>query len=193
MTADCELLIVSGPNGSGKTTLAELYAVEFGYPYIAADKIAAAIAPNRPETQRIEASRQFSVQVADIISQRHSVIIESTLSGRTFVRMIERAKRNAFSVSLVHLFLDSVNTCIARVAERVQKGGHDVPQEDIRRRFTRSAANFWNLYRPLCDRWLLLYNSISDAQLVAEGGPTTHATQDKELFTSFMQIVAAND
>jgi predicted ABC-type ATPase len=79
------------------------------------------------------------------------------------------------------------------VAERVQKGGHNVPERDIRRRFTRSAANFWHLYRPLCDRWVLMYNSTFDAQSVAEGGPKCHTVQDNELFDSFMQIVHAND
>ncbi len=94
---------------------------------------------------------------------------------------------------MVHLFLDTANTCVARVSERVQKGGHDVPEDDIRRRFPRSAANFWNLYRPLCDRWILMYNATADAQVVAEGGPTTHVVQDQELFSAFHQIVAAND
>ena len=187
------MLVVSGPNGSGKTTLAEVYAAELGYPYFGADKIAASLAPNNPESQRIPASRQFSVQLLSAVRRCRSVVVESTLSGRTFVHTVRAARKASFSISLVHLFMDSADTCIARVAERVQKGGHDVPEEDIRRRFTRSAANFWQLYRPLCDRWLLMYNATADAQPVAEGDATTHSVQDSELFSSFMQIVDHND
>ena len=79
------------------------------------------------------------------------------------------------------------------VAERVQKGGHDVPEEDIRRRFTRSAGNFWNLYRPLCDRWLLMYNGGVDPSVVATGDSSTHSVQDDRLFHAFLQIAMTND
>jgi hypothetical protein len=51
-----------------------------------------------------------------------------------------------------------------------------------------SAANFWQLYRPLCDRWLLMYNATSDAQLVAKGGPLTYSVLDDELFNSFKEL-----
>ena len=105
---------------------------------------------------------------------------------------MKRAKEEAFSILLRHLFRDSAETCVARVAERVQKGGHHVPELDIRRRFTRSAANFWYLYRPLCDRWLLMYNATSESLPIAEGDSLTHTVQDSELYNSLMKIVQAN-
>ena len=193
MTKPREILVVSGANGTGKTTVALVYARQLGLPYIGADEIAATLAPDDPASQRIAASRQFISDVAAAIEGRESVVIESTLSGRTFIRTIQEARDAGFTISLVHLFLDLADTCVARVAERVQKGGHDVPEADIRRRFTRSAANFWHLYRPLSDRWVLMYNSTSDAQCVAEGDAETHTVQDSELFDSFMQNVQAND
>ena len=186
-------MIVSGPNGSGKTTLAEQYAEQLGYPYLGADKIAAELETDDPATQRTTAGRRFSAILANTIESRQSVVVESTLSGRTFVQTMKHARSASFSVSLVHLFLDSPDTCIARVKERVQKGGHDVPELDVRRRFTRSAANFWSLYRPLCDRWLLMYNASAEAHPVAEGNPTTHSVKDSDLFNTFMEIVQAND
>lgn len=186
------MLVISGPNGSGKTTLAERYAALFDYPYIGADKIAAELAPNNPASQRIEAGRRFTGDVAEAIQHQQSVVIESTLSGRTLVKTLHSARASEYSISIVHLLLDSADTCVARVRERVQKGGHDVPVEDIRRRFTRSAANFWELYRPLCDRWILLYNATSDAQPVAEGDAESHAVRDVELFESFLKIVASD-
>lgn len=187
-----ELLIVSGPNGSGKTTLAEEYAEKLGYPYLGADKIAARLAPEDPLSQRIEASRQFSGELREAISARKSVVVESTLSGRSFVNTIERARENSMSISVMHLFVNSADICVARVNERVQKGGHDVPEADIRRRFTRSAANFWKLYRPLCDRWGLLYNSDIGPELIAQGESAIQTIEDEILFNVFQMIVQSN-
>lgn len=189
MTNSCEIMVVSGPNGSGKTTLAEDYAAHFGWRYLGADKIAGELNPDDPTSTRIAASRRFSFEVATALEQRQHVVVESTLSGRTFVKTLNDARDAGYFVSLVHLFLDSADTCCERVAERVLKGGHDVPEGDIRRRFSRCAANFWQLYRPLSDKWLLMYNATANAQVVAEGDATTHTTRDGELFTSFMQIV----
>lgn len=182
-----ELLVVSGPNGSGKTTLAELYSRELGYPYIGADKIAAALSPEDPLRQRVEAGRRFIVEVDEAIDASRSIVVESTLSGRGFSRTMRRAGANGFVVSIVHLFLDSADTCVARVAERVQKGGHHVPEEDVRRRFPRCAHNFWTLYRPLCNRWMLMYNGGVELQMVAEGDPTTHSVLDEQLLALFLE------
>lgn len=193
MKAPHKMLIVSGANGTGKTTIALACAQQFGYTYIGADDIAAKLAPDDPASQQIQAGRQFVWYVSKAIERKQSVVIESTLSGRTFARTIKDARDAGFAISLVHLFLDSADTCVARVDERVQKGGHSVPDRDIRRRFTRSAANFWRLYRPLCDRWILMYNSTTDAQPVAGGDSETHTVQDKTLFDTFMHIVQAND
>ena len=49
-----------------------------------------------------------------------------------------------------------------RVAERVRNGGHGVPEPTIRRRYGRSLGNFFNIYRPIADSWLMLDNSLVD-------------------------------
>jgi predicted ABC-type ATPase len=85
------------------------------------------------------------------------------------------------------LFVDSVQTCIDRVRERVRKGGHDVPESDIRRRYRRSYTNFWQLYGPLADRWTLHYNGSSMIIPVASGAfDEIGMIQDKMLLREFI-------
>ncbi len=118
-----------------------------------------------------------------------SFVVESTLSGRTFQRTLKNAKAAGFEITIVYLFLDSADSCVDRVKERVQKGGHDVPEVDVRRRFTRSLRNFWNLYRPLADHWLLIYNSGNQPQDVAVGTATDVSIRDAELFSQFQLFI----
>jgi predicted ABC-type ATPase len=85
--------------------------------------------------------------------------------------------------------MDSTDGCIARVAERVRKGGHDVPEADIRRRFVRSVANFWTTYREMADSWVLLYNGAGTLQDVAAGAREQASIRDATLFSDFMTLV----
>ena len=83
------------------------------------------------------------------------------------------------------VFLDFPETCVNRVKERVDKGGHDVPEIDIRRRFYRSKQNFWRIYRHAADNWHLFYNSSQDFQDVAFGSPEGYEILDESLFSIF--------
>lgn len=91
-------------------------------------------------------------------------------------------------ISIINLFVDSADTCVERVAERVRKGDHHVPEADVRRRFARSATNFWHRYRPLCDDWKLVYNATSGSEIVASGGPSSHLIHHQLRFQQFMRI-----
>jgi len=184
-----ELVVVAGPNGGGKTTLALEYASEKGIPYVGADTIAATISADDPASVRIEAGRQFLLTVDDYLSQQESLVVETTLSGRTFSNTIVRSKELGYDVSIAYLFLESADTCIARVTERVRKGGHHVPDEDVRRRFTRSIVNFWTIYRRMADNWVLLYNGMGQLQDVAGGSSDDVSVRDTNLFEGFMTLV----
>jgi predicted ABC-type ATPase len=80
-----------------------------------------------------------------------------------------------------------VETCVARVKERVRRGGHNVPQEDIRRRFARSCANFWHLYRKIADQWVVVYNAGDGFVEVAFGISGAFVVSDEELFGRFLE------
>jgi predicted ABC-type ATPase len=64
---------------------------------------------------------------------------------------VRRAKLAGYLVTIVFIYLDSADTSVARVRERVRRGGHDVPESDIRRRFHRCFSNFWRIYREIAD------------------------------------------
>ena len=184
-----ELMIVGGANGSGKTTFALKYAALLQCPYIGADAIAKQISPDHPERAAIAAGKEFILRLDEAIKAKRTVVVESTLSGRSLREAVSEARGEGFSVSMTYLFLDSADICVRRVAERVQKGGHFVPDEDIRRRFSRSLVNFWHIYRPLADSWALLYNSGEEVVDVASGSLTATVVREQELFSLFQRLV----
>jgi len=183
------ILIVGGPNGSGKTTLALEYSREFCLPYIGADAIAESLNPANPAAARVAAGRQFLETLEDYRSQKASCVCESTLSGLTMRNFIASAQMAAYSIDIAFLFVDSADACVARVAERVRKGGHNVPASDIRRRFTRSLDNFWRIYRELADNWVLIYNGMTAMQDVATGSRDQTTVRNHELYSTYLTLV----
>jgi predicted ABC-type ATPase len=184
-----QLIVVAGPNGSGKTTFAQEYLSQHPAAYLSADAIAAEISPDAPESARFAAGRRFLTELAARLAADESVLVESTLSGHRFRRFLEEARTSGFATTIVMLFLDSADTCVARVRERVRRGGHDVPESDVRRRFLRSLRNFWQSYRFLTDDWLLIYNAGSDFQDVAIGAGQSVSVHDEGVFSQFLSML----
>jgi predicted ABC-type ATPase len=181
-------LVIGGPNGTGKSTLAEEFAKHKRLPLLSADKIAYALAPpSEILSVRSEAARSY-YQALDVrISRRTSFVVETTLAGRGFLRPLENMQRCGYEIIIVFLSLDSEEACLARVRERVRKGGHDVPEQDVRRIFRRSADNFWNLYRPRANSWHMLYNGgtrFREIALGTQGGIV--GVRDDQLFELFL-------
>jgi predicted ABC-type ATPase len=193
VTPQAQLIVVGGANGAGKTTFAVEFAEQRSLPYLGADAIATEMLPRNPSAVRIAAGREFLTRIGSAIAGKESLVVESTLSGRTFARPIRDAIAQGFEVSIVYLFVDSADLCVDRVSERVQKGGHDVPEPDIRRRFARSLANFWHLYRRLAHNWVLIYNSGTRPQDVAIGSEAIVSVRDIELHRIFLSLVESDD
>ena len=187
---DRHAVIVAGPNGAGKTTFAREYLETHRYPYISADDIADGMHADTLEEVRIQAGRRFFEQVAAQIVNRESFVVESTLSGLTFRRVIKQLKEAGYSVSIAFIFLRTAEACCARIRERVRKGGHPVAEPDIRRRFPRSIKNFWNEYRHLADRWHLFYNGGVQFHEVALGEGDAFKVRDEDLFDVFLGVVS---
>jgi predicted ABC-type ATPase len=156
--------------------------------YLGADAIAETLAPHDPLSVRVEGGRRFIESLNEFLSRKEPVIAETTLSGRTFRHILADATQRGFTVTIVYLFMKSADTCVARVAERVRKGGHDVPEIDVRRRFVRSLANFWTIYREMADKWVVVYNETSQLQDVAAGSRLDVIIRDPILFQDFLAI-----
>ena len=159
-TVPPRVIIIAGPNGAGKTTFArEFLPNEAGCPvFVNADLIAAGLAPFAPETAALQAGRVMLKELERHFAVHQSFAFETTLSGRTYLRDIARWQAAGYRVKLIFLKLDSVDEAIARVAQRVQQGGHDIPESVIRRRFTAGLANFSKYYAPCVDAWALYDN-----------------------------------
>ena len=193
MTRSKELLIVAGPNGSGKTTFALECIEHRSIPYLSADAIAEEMSPGNAASARFQAGRRFLSTMNEKLLGSESLLIETTLSGIGFRRALAEASRHGFVTSIVYLYVSSPDTCIARVRERVRKGGHDVPDDDVRRRFWRSLGNFWNSYRHMADHWVLAYNTDERLHDVAAGSGASLSVKDSDLFADFLTLLRVSE
>jgi predicted ABC-type ATPase len=151
------ILILAGPNGAGKTTFAREYLIhEADCPtFINADLIADGLSPFAPERAALRAGRIMLELMADAVKRKANFAFETTLAGRNYARHIPEWRALGYFVKLHFLSLPSADVAVSRVAERVRQGGHAVPEDVIRRRFTLGWENFQTLYRPLVDSWIL--------------------------------------
>ena len=168
-----DVVVLGGPNGSGKSTAAprllrgSLKVEEF----VNADTLAQGLSLFRPQDVAMDAGRITLTRLDALESQQKSFAFEATLASQGLARRLERLKGRSYLVHIVYLWLPTVELALARVAERVRAGGHDVPADAVRRRFSRGRVNFFTIYRPLADGWRL-YDAtpITGPTLVATGG-----------------------
>ena len=180
-----EILIVAGGNGVGKTTFARAFLQEYDYEFLNADEIAKSLSAENPSEKKISAGKLFFQKLNEAVEQNKSLLIESTLSGRYLQKFIERLQKQDYQITIIFLFVESTEILIERIAERVKKGGHFVPDEDVKRRFMRGKQNFWKTYRNFATRWSLVYNSDRNFQEVAFGEKDEFLIADENLFQIF--------
>ena len=163
------LYIIAGPNGAGKTTASfNLLPDVLHCPnFVNADEIARGLSPFAPEIVAFQAGRIMLQRIDELLPQKVDFAIETTLATRSYVQLVRRAQALGYKVHMIFFFLENEEQAIQRVAQRVSNGGHNIPEEDIRRRFKRGIYNLINLYMPVCDS-VLVYNNIkTPAQLMA--------------------------
>jgi predicted ABC-type ATPase len=167
-----KIVIIAGPNGAGKTTFArEFLPHEADCPiFINADLIAAGLSPFRPEVAALRAGRLMLEEIDRNAADGHNFAFESTLAGHSHARRISDWRGDGYVVKLIFLSLANAEEAIARVAGRVQQGGHDVLAEVVRRRFASGMRNFTEIYRHRVDYWQWFDNTGLRPVLLDEGG-----------------------
>ena len=162
--------VVAGANGCGKSTLTRGNPSDFSkLPLLDPDAIANTIRFLKDEASALAAGREVLQKVGLYIETRQSFAVETTLSGKNYLRVIADARRIGFQVVLVYIGTERVEINLARIANRVLNGGHDVPEDDVRRRYIRSFRHLPQAIA-LADGVLLFDNSTDlGYQLVAVG------------------------
>jgi predicted ABC-type ATPase len=163
------LYIIAGPNGAGKTIFAKEFLPNYVEcsEFVNADLIASGLSPFLPERAAIKASRLMLERIHFLADHGTDFGFETTLSGKSYVRLLKDLKSRGYRIHLYFLWVDNVDIALGRVADRVQRGGHNVPEEIVRRRFNRGLPNLFNLYRPILDFWAIFDNSTHHPVKVA--------------------------
>ena len=183
------LYIIAGANGSGKSTLAEVLLKEKDLDFLNADEIAKEIAPDAINSVPVSAGKEYFRRLSQFFKDEKSFAVESTLSGNNIIRIINQAKKQNYKIILVYSFLQNCTNCIERVKFRVQNGGHNVPEEDIIRRYYKSIVKFWDEYRLMVDEWSLFFNGYNYAPaIVACGNSENYVIINEELQSMFDKI-----
>src|ERR1017187_846023 len=179
------IYLIAGCNGAGKTTFAkEFLPTEVKcLRFLNADEIARGLSPLKPSAGAVRAARLLLTQIDECLHRRETFALETTLSGKTYIRLFVRACELGYEIELHYLWLSSPAQAIARVRQRVRMGGHDVPEADIRRRFKRSLVHLTGDYLPLATRWVVWDNRSLPAKRFAFS-----ATHDIESVRQLMGI-----
>lgn len=161
--------IIAGPNGAGKTTFARKFLPRYANceNFINADLIAQGISPFSPDAASFRAGRLVLQEIESYARKGQDFAFETTLSGRSYLRIIRRLKQKGYEVAIFFLWLPKVEIALSRIKRRVRAGGHDIPEATVRRRFQRSLANFFSQYRRIANEWVLFDNSRRLPQKVA--------------------------
>ena len=161
--------ILGGINGAGKTTASQRTlrdALKIPV-FVNADAIARGLNAFDPESEAVKAGRIMLDHLRELAAKRRNFAFETTLAARTYAVWLAQLKESGYAVHLFYYWLDRPELSIERVAERVRAGGHHVPAETIRRRYSRSVRNFLELYRPVVTTWQVYDNSNLPGDLLA--------------------------
>ena len=184
------LYVIAGCNGAGKTTASVTVLPEMlkCREFVNADEIAAGISPFNPEGVAIQSGRLMIDRIIQLLKDGETFAFETTLATRSYVKLIQLAKKRGYFVTLLFFSLSSAEQAQRRVAQRVSMGGHNIPPDVVVRRYEAGLQNLFQLYIPVCDYWTLYDNSNCPAIRIASGfGTDKIEVFDKERYTELYQ------
>ena len=184
------LYVIAGYNGAGKTTASFTVLPEMlkCREFVNADEIAAGISPFNPEGVAIQAGRLMIDRIIQLLKDGETFAFETTLATRSYVKLIQQAKKRGYFVTLLFFSLSTSEQAQRRVAQRVSMGGHNIPSDVIVRRYEAGLQNLFQLYMPICDYWTLYDNSNCPAVRIASGfGTERIEVFDKERYQTLFK------
>jgi len=181
--------IIAGPNGSGKTTFAVKFLPEYARcpNFVNADLIAQGLSPFSPGTSAIKAGKLVLEQIHQFANRGVDFAFETTLAGKLYVNLFKSLKAKSYKIHLFFLWIPDADLAISRIKTRVAQGGHDVPVQDVLRRFDRSVRNFFKLYQPFTDSWMLFNNAGPIPILIAERKNGKISVIDENLYNDIVK------
>lgn len=189
------LYIISGCNGSGKTTASYTLLPEMleCNQFVNSDEFAKSLSPFNPSEASVTASRYMLQKIYYLLGNMMDFCVETTLATRSLLGIINDAKSRGYTVYILYFWLKSPEMAILRVKNRVAAGGHNIPEHVVRRRYYMGLNYFFETYAPICDRWMLVDNSVSPFTIVAEGSGKTVSVKDKEKYDTILKIAYPDD
>ena len=169
---DKSLYIISGCNGAGKTTASYsvlpkmLDCLEF----VNADEIARGLSPFNPESVAIEAGRLMLQRIEVLLAKDETFAIETTLATKSYINLVRKAQAKGYQVNVLFFWLRTPELALQRVAERVASGGHNIPEDIVRRRYVAGISNLFRIFIPEVDFWNIYDNSQKPRIQIALGG-----------------------
>lgn len=172
MGIDKQIFIFCGCNGAGKTTASYTMLPEVFHcdELVNADEIAKGLSPLNPEKVAIDAGKLMLMRINELLKREVSFAFETTLATKTYTHLIKKAQAQGYKITLLFFWLNSPELAVQRVAKRVKEGGHNIPEDVIRRRYNSGVRNLFNIYMDCVDYWALIDNSQNPREIVAEGG-----------------------
>ncbi|MDB4920849.1 zeta toxin family protein [Mucilaginibacter sp.] len=165
------LYIIAGCNGAGKTTASYTILPEMlnCKEFVNADSIAAGLSPFNPDNVAIQAGRIMLSRIDALLKNGDDFAIETTLATKSYVSLIKNARTIGYKITMVFFWLRSPQEAKQRVATRVSKGGHHIPDEIVDRRYFKGIYNLRHLYIAICDYWAVFNNEAGSPELVISG------------------------
>ena len=163
------LYVIAGPNGSGKTTFSKKFLPDYVecLEFVNVDLIAKGLSPFTPERAMLQAGRIMLEQIHSLGNRGIDFGFETTLAGKTYLKLLNELKQKGYSIHLFFLWIKSVKLALERIELRVQQGGHSIPEATVRRRFRRGILNFFHEYQPIVDSWVIFDNSEEIPKMIA--------------------------
>lgn len=187
------LTIISGPNGSGKTTFADKnYSKTIERElFLNADLIAKEISPDDVNKADILAGRKFLKRFDACLAGNDSIVIETTLAGKSLLRKIATAQQQGFLVRLIFLWIKTIELCDFRVKLRVTLGGHNIPLDVIERRYIRGLENL-PMYLNAVDEYEIFEASEMPVLIFNKSINSNSSVMDKSLFDELLSVIGHN-